>query len=85
MCLAAPSTYNGILVLTAFVGIGVGGNIPIDTTICLEFIPQVRHDGARNEPLTNFEIESTVSPGFAVDLPTPRRCHSVCDSLWIHT
>jgi MFS family permease len=29
-------------VLTAFVGFGVGGNIPIDTTICLEFLPQNR-------------------------------------------
>ena len=27
--------------ITALVGFGVGGNIPIDTTICLEFIPQV--------------------------------------------
>lgn len=34
--------YNTFLVLTAFVGIGVGGNIPIDTTITLEAIPQ-RH------------------------------------------
>ena len=42
LCLGAPSNYDGILVLTAFVGFGVGGNIPIDTTICLEFIPQVR-------------------------------------------
>lgn len=42
LCLAAPNTYNGILVLTAFVGFGVGGNIPIDTTICLEFLPQNR-------------------------------------------
>ncbi|KAF6234382.1 hypothetical protein HO173_007415 [Letharia columbiana] len=42
LCLAAPSTYNGVLVLTAFVGFGVGGNIPIDTTICLEFLPQNR-------------------------------------------
>ena len=40
LCLGAPSTYNGILVLTAFVGFGVGGNIPIDTTITLEFLPQ---------------------------------------------
>ena len=30
------------MVLTAFVGFGVGGNIPIDTTICLEFLPQNR-------------------------------------------
>ena len=42
LCLAAPNNYNGILVLTAFVGFGVGGNIPIDTTICLEFLPQNR-------------------------------------------
>lgn len=42
LCLAAPSTYNGVLVLTAFVGFGVCGNIPIDTTICLEFLPQNR-------------------------------------------
>lgn len=28
------------MVVTAFNGFGIGGNIPIDTTICLEFIPQ---------------------------------------------
>ncbi|KAL8717960.1 MAG: hypothetical protein Q9225_004851 [Loekoesia sp. 1 TL-2023] len=42
LCLGAPSNYNSILVLTAFVGFGVGGNIPIDTTITLEFLPQNR-------------------------------------------
>ena len=43
LALGGPSNYNGILVLTAFVGFGVGGNIPIDTTICLEFLqPQNR-------------------------------------------
>ena len=42
LCLAAPSSYDGVLVLTALVGFGVGGNIPIDTTICLEFLPQNR-------------------------------------------
>ena len=42
LALGGPSTYNGILVLAAFVGFGVGGNIPIDTTICLEFLPQNR-------------------------------------------
>ncbi|KAL8785213.1 MAG: hypothetical protein Q9213_003482 [Squamulea squamosa] len=42
LCLGSPSNYDGILVLTAFVGFGVGGNIPIDTTITLEFIPQNR-------------------------------------------
>ncbi|KAI4153756.1 MAG: hypothetical protein LQ340_002111 [Diploschistes diacapsis] len=40
--LAGSNDYNTFLVLTAFVGFGVGGNIPIDTTITLEFIPQ-RH------------------------------------------
>ena len=42
LCLGAPSSYNAILILTAFVGFGVGGNIPIDTTITLEFLPQNR-------------------------------------------
>ncbi|KPM37982.1 hypothetical protein AK830_g8585 [Neonectria ditissima] len=40
LCLGASNSYNTFLVLTAFVGLGVGGNIPIDTTITLEFIPQ---------------------------------------------
>ncbi|KAJ5041496.1 uncharacterized protein L3040_005081 [Drepanopeziza brunnea f. sp. 'multigermtubi'] len=42
LCLGAPSSYSAILVLTAFNGFGIGGNIPIDTTICLEFLPQNR-------------------------------------------
>lgn len=42
LCLGASNNYTTFLVLTAFVGFGVGGNIPIDTTITLEFIPQVR-------------------------------------------
>ncbi|KAH7024529.1 membrane transporter [Microdochium trichocladiopsis] len=40
ICLGAPDTYNGVLVLAAFVGIGIGGNVPIDTTICLELLPR---------------------------------------------
>ncbi|KIW13000.1 hypothetical protein PV08_08187 [Exophiala spinifera] len=40
--LGAMSSYNGVLVLVALTGIGVGGNIPIDTTICLECLPQSR-------------------------------------------
>lgn len=39
LCLGASNTYITFLVLTAFVGFGVGGNIPIDTTITLEFMP----------------------------------------------
>jgi len=40
MGLGGANSYNTFLVLTAFTGFGIGGNIPIDTTICLEFIPQ---------------------------------------------
>lgn len=40
--LGGCNTYPAFLVVTAFVGFGIGGNIPIDTTICLEFIPQNR-------------------------------------------
>lgn len=40
--LGGCQTYLAFLVVTAFVGFGIGGNIPIDTTICLEFIPQNR-------------------------------------------
>ncbi|KAI9897428.1 hypothetical protein N3K66_007284 [Trichothecium roseum] len=40
--LGASNNYITFLVLTAFVGFGVGGNIPIDTTITLEFLPQNR-------------------------------------------
>lgn len=42
LALGGTESFNAFLVLTAFVGFGVGGNIPIDTTITLEFIPQ-RH------------------------------------------
>ncbi|KAJ8061160.1 hypothetical protein OCU04_010233 [Sclerotinia nivalis] len=40
LCMAIPSSYAGLLVLVAFTGFGIGGNIPIDTTIALEFLPQ---------------------------------------------
>jgi MFS family permease len=40
--LGGCNTYTSFLVITAFVGFGIGGNIPIDTTICLEFLPQNR-------------------------------------------
>ena len=42
LCIGASNTYNTVLVLTAFIGIGIGGNIPIDTTITLECLPQGR-------------------------------------------
>lgn len=42
LALGGSNTYTTFLILTAFVGLGIGGNIPIDTTITLEFIPQNR-------------------------------------------
>ena len=42
LALGASNNYTTFLVLTAFVGFGVGGNIPIDTTITLEYLPQKR-------------------------------------------
>ncbi|KAH8663152.1 MFS transporter [Tricladium varicosporioides] len=42
LCLGFPDTYSALLVIAPFCGFGIGGNIPIDTTICLEFLPQNR-------------------------------------------
>ncbi|WRT68382.1 uncharacterized protein IL334_005358 [Kwoniella shivajii] len=36
---AAPSNYGFICFLSAMIGLGVGGNVPIDATITLEFLP----------------------------------------------
>ncbi|OAA74050.1 membrane transporter [Cordyceps fumosorosea ARSEF 2679] len=42
LCLGASNSYTTFLVLTAFVGFGVGGNIPVDSAIFLEFVPRDR-------------------------------------------
>ncbi|EGX94885.1 membrane transporter [Cordyceps militaris CM01] len=42
LCLGASNSYPTFLVLTAFVGFGVGGNIPVDSAIFLEFVPRNR-------------------------------------------
>ncbi|KAM0737830.1 hypothetical protein ACQRIT_007834 [Beauveria bassiana] len=42
LCLGASENYTTFLVLTAFVGFGVGGNIPVDSAIFLEFVPHNR-------------------------------------------
>ncbi|KAG6035473.1 hypothetical protein E4U41_006076 [Claviceps citrina] len=42
LCLGFSNNYTTLLVITAFVGFGVGGNIPVDGAILLEFIPQNR-------------------------------------------
>ena len=75
LCLGAPNTYNAILVLAAFNGFGIGGNIPIDTTICLEFLPQVWilvfwhiHSSAY------IGIESTLLTGRAFTFPATWCC-----------
>ncbi|KAK4054741.1 hypothetical protein OIV83_000665 [Microbotryomycetes sp. JL201] len=42
LVIGAPSNYDVICVFTAFCGFGLGGNIPIDATIFLEFVPVKR-------------------------------------------
>ncbi|GAA5851805.1 hypothetical protein JCM8547_000060 [Rhodosporidiobolus lusitaniae] len=39
---AAPSNYAALCFFAFCIGLGVGGNIPIDATICLEFLPTRR-------------------------------------------
>ncbi|TWU72899.1 hypothetical protein ED733_004421 [Metarhizium rileyi] len=39
LCLGFSNDYTTFLVITAFVGFGVGGNIPVDGAIFLEFVP----------------------------------------------
>ncbi|VDB85519.1 unnamed protein product [Peniophora sp. CBMAI 1063] len=39
---AAPSNYGAICFFASLIGFGVGGNIPIDATITLEFLPKNR-------------------------------------------
>lgn len=41
LALGGSNNYPTLCVLCAFVGFGVGGNIPIDATITLEFLPTV--------------------------------------------
>nr|XP_031859983.1 uncharacterized protein CI109_004590 [Kwoniella shandongensis]KAA5527055.1 hypothetical protein CI109_004590 [Kwoniella shandongensis] len=36
---SAPSNYGAICFLAAMIGLGIGGNVPIDATITLEFLP----------------------------------------------
>ncbi|KAM0793041.1 hypothetical protein ACM66B_000530 [Microbotryomycetes sp. NB124-2] len=42
LVIGAPNNYDVICVFTAFCGFGLGGNIPIDATIFLEFVPVKR-------------------------------------------
>lgn len=39
---ALPSSFPILCLLSAGIGLGVGGNIPIDATIVLEFLPKNR-------------------------------------------
>lgn len=40
--IAAPDSYDAVLALVVFNGFGIGGNVPIDTTISLEYLPTNR-------------------------------------------
>ena len=83
LCLGASNNYNTFLVLTAFVGFGVGGNIPIDTTITLEFIPQVSHLSPPSI-LANIS-EQTIPARLSISLPTNRSCHLQRHRLRLHS
>ncbi|WWC90725.1 uncharacterized protein L201_005662 [Kwoniella dendrophila CBS 6074] len=39
LCFALPSNYVLTCILACLIGLGVGGNIPVDATITLEFLP----------------------------------------------
>lgn len=66
--LGGTNTYNAFLVLTAFTGFGIGGNIPIDTTICLEFIPQVSTKGSSARNQADHYSEQTFPSGATISL-----------------
>ncbi|KAF2214476.1 hypothetical protein CERZMDRAFT_57776 [Cercospora zeae-maydis SCOH1-5] len=42
IALGAVTSYGQFLALVVVIGFGIGGNIPVDTTICLEFLPSNR-------------------------------------------
>lgn len=42
IALGTVHTYGQFLAIVVFMGFGIGGNIPVDTTICLEFLPSNR-------------------------------------------
>ena len=89
LALAGANDYNTFLVLTAFVGFGVGGNVPIDTTITLECIPQVQshllHHPSDSALATNTRLSAPPqTPPLPLLLPTRRRrCH-YSNSLRLH-
>lgn len=84
LCLGAPSNYNGILVLTAFVGFGVGGNIPIDTTICLEFLPQARCSWINVGEVELNRTEPSFSARTAISVPANRGRNMHWHCVWLH-
>lgn len=46
LLIGAPSNYGAICFLTAMCGFGLGGNIPVDASLLLEFLPSVRSSPA---------------------------------------
>ena len=82
LCLGASNNYNTFLVLTAFVGFGVGGNIPIDTTITLEFIPQVCHFSL-SPNLANIS-EQTIPSRLSLSLSTHWSSHLQRHRIRLH-
>jgi hypothetical protein len=89
LALGGSNTYTAFLVLTAFVGFGVGGNIPIDTTITLEFIPKVHilrpPSAGYVRLLTMLGSEPPLPPRDAVRFSAHRRCDLQRDCLRLYS
>lgn len=74
---AAPSNFGALCFICALIGLGVGGNIPIDATITLEFLPTVsvssRPGSRREQNLIAFGLaEPSFPPLCSLDFPTSR-------------
>lgn len=95
MANAGPSTLAGLCVIAAFVGFGIGGNIPIETTITLEFLPTNRRwdalrFGRLRESLADFVSHpslrlSQIFAFYAFRLSTSRSSSRLRDRIWFHS
>jgi MFS family permease len=73
---ALPSSFPILCLLSAGIGLGVGGNIPIDATIVLEFLPKNRR--YLLAALSTFQPIGTVTASLmAYELIPGRSCEVV--------
>lgn len=75
MILGALNSWSAICAIVFFVGFGLGGNIPIDATIVLEFLPNVQsHPFSLSFPhrLLTRRVGPPIPPRSPLHLPTHR-------------